>query len=88
MTADDYMPTAVLLRLRVTADGDPSVLPRLLGYFQSLNVTPRCVIAEFGTRARMQLHIDICSLPEHRLSLIAAKISQCPSVLDAYWHYL
>jgi hypothetical protein len=88
MTADDHMPTAALLRLRVTADGDPSVLSRLLGYFQNLNVTPRGVTAEFGTSARMHLHIDICGLSEHRLSLITGKIGQCPSVLNAYWHYL
>jgi len=45
--------TAGLLRLRVTTDGDPSVLPRLLGQFQNLNVTPRQVMAEFGAQALM-----------------------------------
>jgi hypothetical protein len=88
MTADDHMPPTALLRLRVTADGDPSVLPRLLGHFQNLNVTPRLVAAEFGTTARMHLHIDVCGLSEDRLSLITAKISQHPCVLNAYWHYL
>jgi hypothetical protein len=87
MTADNHMPPAALLRLRVTADGDPSVLPRLLGYFQNLNVTPRLVGAEFATTARMHLHIDIYGLSEERLSLITAKVGLCPSVLN-YWHYL
>jgi hypothetical protein len=80
--------TAALLRLRVTTDGDPSVLPRLLGQFQNLNVTPRQVMAEFGTRALMHLSIDVSGLSEERLSLITAKAGQNPSVLNAYWHHL
>ena len=90
MTQDelDEATTAALLRLRVTTDGDPSVLTKLLGQFQNLNVTPRQVRAEFGGEALMHLSIDVCGLPEERLSLIAAKIGQNPCVLNAYWHYL
>jgi hypothetical protein len=77
-----------LLRLRVTTDGDPSVLPRLLGQFQNLNVSPRQVRAEFGLHARMHLSIDVSGLTEERLSLITAKIGQSPCVLNAYWHYI
>ena len=69
-------------------NSDPSVLPRLLGHFQNLNVTPRLVGADFGASARMQLHIDICGRSQERLSLTTSKISQCPSVLNPYWHYL
>jgi len=77
-----------LLRLCVTSDGDPSVLPRLLGLFQNLNVTPRAVLAEFGINALMHLSIDVSGLPEERLNLIAGKIGETPCVLNAYWHYL
>jgi hypothetical protein len=88
MTTDETLETRTLLRLRVTTDGDPSVLPRLLGYLQNLNVTPRRVNAEFGIEARMYLSLDICGLSEGRVSVITAKIGQSPCVLNAYWHYL
>jgi hypothetical protein len=77
-----------LLRLRVTTDGDPGVLPRLLGYLQNLNVTPRSVVAEFDIKSLMHLQIDVAGLPGERLTLIAGKIGQSPCVLNAYWHYL
>jgi hypothetical protein len=77
-----------LLRLRVATEADPSVLPRLLGYFQNLNLIPRQVNAEFGINALMHLQIDVTGLPEERLTLIAAKVGQFPHVLSAYWHYL
>jgi len=76
------------LRLQVTADGDPSVLPRLLGLFQNINCTPRSVLAEFDIHARMHLNVDVSGLAEERLTLIAGKIGQNPCVLNAYWHYL
>lgn len=77
-----------LYRLRVSTDGDPSVLPRLLGYFQNLNLTPRQVKAEFGAHALMHLQVDVCGLQEERLSMITGKIGQSPGVLNAYWHHL
>jgi len=88
MTTDETSETHALLRVRVTTDGDPSVLPRLLGYFQNLNVTPRQVNAEFGAGALMHLFVDVCGLSEERLNLITGKISSSPCVLNAYWHYL
>jgi hypothetical protein len=89
MTTDDLeTTTAALLRVRVTTDGDPSVLTRLLGLFQNLNITPRRVTGEFGIHALMHLQIDVCGLPEVQVSLITAKIAQSPSVLNAYWHHL
>lgn len=96
MTADDTSATtppdaassASLLRLRVATDGDPSVLPRLLGLFQNLNITPRRVQAEFGSDAQMHLCVDIWGLPGDRLTLIARKMGETPCVLNAYWHYL
>lgn len=85
---ENHSRTSAFLRLRVTADADAGVLPRLLGLFQNLNVTPRRVAAEFGTNALMHLEIDLFGFPEERLSLIAAKISQTPCVLTASWHHL
>ena len=85
---EDHSPPAALLRLRVTADADPSVLTRLLGYFQNLNITPRRVAAEFGCNAVMHVEVDLSGFPEERLTLIAAKLGQTPCVRCAYWHHL
>jgi hypothetical protein len=88
MTAEDHLPTVALLRLRVSTDGDPSVLTRLLGHFHNLNVTPRRVVADFGLNSQLHVKIDVAAMSEERLSLITAKISQNPCVLNAYWHHL
>jgi hypothetical protein len=88
MTTDQTSYGYALLRVRVTADDDPSVLPRLLGYFQNLNVTPRRVNVEFGAGTLMHLFVDVCGLAEDRVSQITGKIGQSPSVLNAYWHRL
>jgi len=88
MTTTEEPVAHSLLRLRVTTDGDPSVLPRLLGQFQNLNVSPRQVRAEFGLHARMHLSIDVSGMTEERLTLITARVGQSPCVLNAYWHYL
>jgi hypothetical protein len=88
MTAEDPSPTTALLCLRVSTDGDPSVLTRVLAHFQNLNVTPRRVIAEFDINSLLHVRVDVSGLSEERLTLIAAKTGQNPSVLNAYWHYL
>jgi hypothetical protein len=89
MTSEEHEQTLhALLRVRVITDGDPSVLPRLLGYLQNLNVTPRQVIAEFASTARMHVQIDVSDLPQERVTLITAKIAQNRCVLNTYWHYL
>lgn len=85
MTSSDSTPWQ-LLCLRVSSDGDPSVLTRLLGYFQNLNLTPRQVIAEFGSDGRLHVAIEVAGLAEERLDLIAAKAAETPCVLHAYWH--
>lgn len=84
----DESPTAELLRLPVTANGDPSVLPRLLGLLQNQNVIPRVVLAEHATTGLLYLQIDVCGLAQARLDLIAAKMGQTPCVIHAYWHRL
>jgi hypothetical protein len=88
MTAEEHSPTAALLSLRVSTDGDPSVLTRLLGHFHNLNVTPRRMVAEFGLMHELYVKVDVSGLSEERMSLIAAKVGQNPCVLNAYWHRL
>jgi hypothetical protein len=88
MTTDETSQGYTLLRVRVTADDDPSVLPRLLGYFQNLNVTPRRVNVEFGAGALVHLFVDVCGLAEDRVARITGKIGQSASVQNAYWHRL
>jgi hypothetical protein len=89
MTEDPKVPlTVTVLRLRVTSDGDPSLLTRLLGYFQNLNVTPRRVTAEWGSNALMHLAIDVCGLDEDVLTRIAGKVGSAPCVLNSHWHHL
>ncbi|MGH8170341.1 MAG: hypothetical protein ACRET5_20010 [Steroidobacteraceae bacterium] len=76
------------LCLRVSADADPGALARVLGCFQTLNVVPRRVVAEFGTTGMLYIRIDVTGLTERHLSVIAAKIGQVPCVGNAYWHRL
>jgi hypothetical protein len=81
-------PVTKALCLRVSADGDPGALARVLTCFQTLNVVPRRVIAEVGTTGALYIRVDVTGLTEARLSLIAAKIGQVPCVENAYWHRL
>jgi hypothetical protein len=75
-----------VLTLRVAAEADPGALARVLERFQNLNLTPRRVIAEWGTNDTLHVQVDIAGVPEERVNLIAAKLDQVPSILSAYWH--
>lgn len=75
-----------LFRLRVTAEADPGVLPRILQYFHNLNVLPRKVLAEIATTGNVHVEVDVTGLSEDTISLIAAKLGQAPFVVNAYWH--
>jgi hypothetical protein len=77
-----------LLRLRVAADADPGALARVLERFQNLNIVPRRITAELGANGTLHIQVDIFGLTEERLTLIAAKIGQVPSIVNAYWHRL
>jgi hypothetical protein len=77
-----------LFRLRVVADADPGAVARVLERFQNLNVLPRRVIAEFGTNQTVHIQVDVSGLSEDQLRLIAAKIGQASSIVNAYWHRL
>jgi hypothetical protein len=75
-----------LWRLRVVADADPGTIARVLERFQNSNVLPRRVIAEFATNDTLHIQVDVCGLPEDQLKLMAAKIKQSLSVINAHWH--
>jgi hypothetical protein len=75
-----------LLRLKVVAEADPGAIARVLERFQNLNVLPRRVIAEFGIDDTVHIEVDVCGLPEEQLKIVAAKIDQATSVVNAYWH--
>ena len=83
-----FAPEFPLLRLRVAADADPGALARVLERFQNLNVLPRRIVAEFGTNDLLHIQVNVFGLTEERLTLIAAKIGQVPSIVHAYWHRL
>jgi hypothetical protein len=73
-------PKHSLLRLRVSADADAQSLARVLEWFANLDVTPRRVRVEWGTNSVIHIEVDV--------ALIAAKVGQATSVLNAYWHHL
>jgi len=76
-----------LPHLRVTAEADPRVLSHVLERFQNLNITPRKVLLEWGATSTVHVEVAIAGLPEPTLDLIAAKLCQVPSILNAYWHH-
>jgi hypothetical protein len=75
-----------LFRLRVVADADPAALTSVLGRFQNLNIIPRQVIAELGSNDTLHIVIDILGLTDAQLALIANKVREAPSIVNAYWH--
>jgi hypothetical protein len=77
-----------LWRLRVTTDVDPGVVARVLERFQNLNVLPRRVVAEAGIDNRFSIEVDVLGMPEAQMTLLAIKLRQNTSVLNAYWHRL
>jgi hypothetical protein len=87
---EDNPPVLKRLCLRVTAQADPSVLTRLLGHLQHLNLTPRRVAAEWRITAAadtMEVQIEVCGLSEECLTNVVARIGQFVPVLHAYWRH-
>ena len=83
MPADTPVQT---VRLRVTAEPDPGALARVLERFQTLNIVPRRVTAEFGLRGEIHIQVDVSGIPEPRIEQIASRVAQHPCVLNAFWH--
>lgn len=80
-------PTQALC-LRVSAEADPGALTRVVSFFQTLNIVPRRVLAEFGINDMLHIRVNVAGLTEHSLSVITAKVGQIPSIENAYWHRL
>jgi hypothetical protein len=75
-------------RLQVVADADPGAIARVVERFQNLNIIPRRVSAEFSSNDLLYVEVDVCGVLDEQLALIAAKIRQATSVVNAYWHRL
>jgi hypothetical protein len=75
-------------RLQVVADADPGVIARVVERFQNLNLIPRRILAEFSSNDLLHIEVDVCGIPDEQLALIAGKIRQATSIVNAYWHRL
>jgi hypothetical protein len=75
-------------RLQVVADADPGTIARVVERFQNLNIIPRRVSAEFASNDLLHIEVDVCEISDDQLMLIAGKIRQSPTVVNAYWHLL
>jgi hypothetical protein len=75
-------------RLQVVADADPGAIARVVERFQNLNIIPRRVSAEFSSNDLLHIEVDVWGIADEQLALIAAKIRQSTSIVNAYWHRL
>jgi hypothetical protein len=75
-------------RLQVVADADPGAIARVVERFQNLNIIPRRVIAEFSSNDTLYIEVDVCGISDEQMALIAAKICQATSIVNAFWHRL
>jgi hypothetical protein len=73
-------------RLQVVADADPGAIARVIERFQNLNVVLRRLTAEFSSNDLVHIEVEVCGVPDEQLALIACKIRQAPSIVNAYWH--
>ena len=75
-------------RLQVVADADPGAIARVVERFQNLNIIPRRLSAEFSSNDLLHIEVDVCGVPDEQLALIAGKIRQAPSIVNAHWQRL
>jgi hypothetical protein len=75
-----------VFHLRVAAEPDSGALARVLERFQNLNIIPRRVAADWGTAGALQIEVEASGVTEETMRLIAAKLGQVPSILNAQWH--
>lgn len=75
-----------VFHLRVAAEPDPGALARVLERFQNLNIVPRRVAAAWGTAGTVHIEVEASGVSEEQIRLIAAKLGQVPSILNAHWH--
>lgn len=77
--------SSAALRLKVQTEADPGALARVLERFQNLNIVPRRVMAHLTPTGTLRVRVDIASVGEEVVGLIAAKLSQVPCVLEVSW---
>ena len=75
-------------RLQVIADADPGAIARVVERFQNSNIIPRRLCAEFSSNDLLYIEVDVCGILDEQLPLIASKIRQATSIVNAYWHRL
>jgi hypothetical protein len=75
-------------RLQVVADADPGAIARVVERIHNLNIIPRRVTAEFSSNDLLHIAVDVCGITDEQLTLIAGKIRQATSIVNAYWHRL
>jgi len=73
-------------RLQVVTDADPGAIARVVERFYNLNIIPRRVSAELSSNDLLYIEVDVCGIADEQLALIAAKIRQATTVVNAYWH--
>ena len=72
-------------RLQVVADADPGAIARVVERFQNLNIIPRRLTTEFSSNDLLYIEVDGCGISDEQLALIAAKIRQATSIVNAHW---
>lgn len=75
-------------RLQVVADADPGAIARVVERFLNLNIIPRRLTAEFSSNDLLYIEVDVCGIADEQLALIAAKIRQATSIVNARWSRL
>jgi hypothetical protein len=75
-------------RLHAVAGADPGAIARVVERFQNLNIVLRRLTAEFSSNDLLYIEVDVCGVPNKQLALIACKIRQATSIVNAYWHRL
>ena len=73
-------------RLQVVADPDPGAIARVIERFQNLGIVLRRLTAEFASNDLLHIEVDVCGVPDEQLALIASKLRQATSIVNAYWH--
>ena len=75
-----------LMQVRIRAEAESGILPRILGQFQNCGTLPRRVVAEYASNELVHIQIDIAGLSKERMSLIVAKLNELTCVFEARWH--
>ena len=57
-------------------------------YLEELSLWRLRIVAECTSNDTFHIQVDVFGLPEEQLRLVAAKIRQSPSIVNAYWHRL